>query len=127
MRNGKLFLTLSMGAIIFYVLHRIVLSQLDSRLEIRDFYYSLETVYLFFFACSLVVLRIVLFVRQKNLDATGQAFIAATFVKMVVAYAFLYPALNQGESGPGKTNFFVVFLLFLALETAICTRLLNKS
>lgn len=127
MRNGKLFLSLFDGAVILYILHRIALSQIEAGGHIQKFYYSLESVYLFFTACSLLVLAVVLFVRRRNLDATGQAFIAATFVKMVVAYGFLYPALKHSGSEAGKINFFVVFMLFLMLETAICTRLLNKS
>lgn len=129
MRNGRLFLVILLGAAIMYGLHRLVLSQIESGELIRGFFYSLETVYLFFTVCSMLILGVVLFVRRKNLDATGQAFIAATFVKMVLAYGFLYPALSpeNASTGPGKLNFFIVFMLFLMLETIVCTRLLNKS
>lgn len=129
MRNAKLFLAILITSAILYFLHRIALSQMESGDLIRGFFYSLETVYLFFTACSMLILSAVLFVRRRNLDATGQAFIAATFVKMVLAYGFLYPALSTDSpsAGPGKMNFFLVFMLFLMLETIVCTRLLNKS
>jgi len=47
---------------------------------------------------------------------------------MGVAYAYLYPVLQSaGETMPlEKTNFFIVFAVFLTLETVLTIRLLNK-
>jgi hypothetical protein len=48
---------------------------------------------------------------------------------MAIAYAFLTPILNtEVQNGTfEKSNFFVVFALFLAIETMVTIRILNNK
>jgi hypothetical protein len=127
--NFLLFGQLLIAAFLCYALHKAIAAYTVLGSRIEGFEYSLETIYGFFAICSMVILGILIVVRNRNLDATGQAFMAATFVKMFVAYGFLYPALFPVTevTNPGKMNFFAVFLIFLALETLVCMRLLNRN
>lgn len=92
------------------------------------FYYALSQVYGFFFLCSAAIVFILIGISRKNVDNTGYAFLFLTIAKMGAAYAFLYPAIqHRGENlAAEKINFFVVFAYFLAIETVLTIRILNK-
>ena len=70
-----------------------------------------------------------IFVRKKNLDIVGYFYLILTMVKMGIAYFFLHK-INQHTHdflSYEKKSFFVSFILFLAIETLITIRLLNKN
>ncbi|SCY97189.1 hypothetical protein [Flavobacterium caeni] len=94
-----------------------------------NFRYSLVELYGFFFLCSAVILFLLIRMRHNNIDSVGNAFMALTVVKMVLAYVLLHPILGDthAEVAAEKTNFFVVFLLFLTFETALAIRLLGDE
>ncbi len=97
--------------------------------DANRFYHPLWEVYGFFFLCSAAILLILSVVRQKSIDNVGQTFILSTCIKAGIAYAFfLYPAINASAQNLQfeKMNFFVVFALFLAVETVLTIRILNK-
>ncbi|CAM3629264.1 hypothetical protein FSS13T_11520 [Flavobacterium saliperosum S13] len=94
----------------------------------NDFRYSLESLYLVFFAFTIVILAILLKVKDKNLDYVGMTFLLITSVKMGLSF-FIGRGIVSGTN-PNlveKINFFVIFILFLAIETVITIRLLNKG
>ncbi len=125
----KLLVKVILGALACYGIHKVIALATLLGAKIAGFFYSLEAIYAFFTVCSVIIVAILTVVRARNLDATGQAFMMATFVKMFVAYGFLYPALSPESPStyPGKMNFFAVFLIFLTLETLACMRLLNQK
>lgn len=93
------------------------------------FLYSIPQLYACFFCGSFVIVFILILVKQKNIDSVGNTFMLLTCVKMVLAYALLYPILNakHPEIALEKANFFIVFAIFLTLETIITIRILNKK
>ena len=93
-----------------------------------NFVYSIPVLYGFFALCSTIILFILIRMRQNNLDSVGNTFMLLTFIKMGLAYWMLHPILNatHSEVAAERSNFFVVFLLFLAIETVVAIRLLNK-
>lgn len=95
----------------------------------EKFLYSLLTLYLFFFTCSLFILFILIRVKEKNIDSVGQTFLLLTSIKIVVAYVLLHPILQSTNQlmTPEKTNFFVTFAVFLTIETVVTIRILNKN
>ncbi len=101
---------------------------LPSNLE-SDFVYSLQKLYGFFFLLSIIILLIVIKVSQASMTNVGLTFILLTTFKMGIAYVFLKPVLeaNQIHTGLEKTNFLIVFLLFLTIETVITIRLINNK
>lgn len=98
-------------------------------LGIRDvFFRPLAAVYGFFYACTAVILLVLIFVRENSIDNVGMMFLLLTCIKMGIAYAFMYPAIESGHENLQfeKNNFFIVFAVFLTLETILTIKLLNK-
>ena len=95
----------------------------------NGFVYSIETIYGFFFLCSAVILIILVRIREKNIDNVGHSFLLLTCIKMGAAYLMLLPVLNSsgGHAQAEKLHFFIVFAIFLTLETIAAIRLLNKE
>lgn len=91
------------------------------------FYYSIPVLYFVFFILSSIILIVVSKISEKNFDNTGMVFIIATSVKMVFAYFLLRPILYTQDNKVEKINFFIVFMLFLLLETILATKIFNKK
>ena len=94
-----------------------------------DFVYPLLKLYGFFFLMSTVILLILIKVSQASMTNVGLMFILLTTFKMGIAYVFLKPILktNLPHTGLEKTNFLIVFLLFLTTETLITIRIINNK
>lgn len=110
-----------------YILHKMFFSVL--KIEEEHFYYSLETLYLVFFAMSIIIMFIILKVKERSFDNVGMSFLLATSIKLILSGIILKPLLqlsNQIDTIQ-KKNFFAIFILFLAIETILTIRLLNKK
>jgi len=95
----------------------------------EDFSYSLLSLYLFFGIFS-IVLRVVLFqVRSRNFDLLGMSFLIVTTLKMLICFLLVRPILKSTTVSASieKTNFFVMFIVFLAIETVVTIRILNEK
>lgn len=112
-----------------YLIHRLLFFWFVDERVSQSLYYSLSELYLFFFSCSILIMTILIFVGQKSLDYVGYTFLLVTVLKMVGAYFFLLPVLwEQGKYIQfEKGNFFVVFALFLTIETLVAARILNNK
>ncbi len=110
-----------------YLLHKTLFWFL--KIEKATLYYPLETLYLLFSSMSIIVLFVLIKVKEKSFDNTGMAFLLATSIKMVFCFILLKPLLKVSNqtSALNKTNFFVLFILFLTIETIITMRLLTKK
>jgi hypothetical protein len=92
------------------------------------FHLLLARVYAFFLLCSAVIVFILIKIRQRSIDHVGSIFLLLTCLKMGAAYVFL-KQLSDPESeyaGVEKANFLLIFCAFLAIETILTIRLLNK-
>lgn len=109
------------------VLHQFVFYFFTIKTE--SFYYSPEILYVLFSAASFIVILIVLKIKEKNFDSVGMAFLVITSIKMVFSYVILRPILSKtvATNGVEKTNFFVMFVVFLAIETVVTIRILNEK
>ena len=92
-----------------------------------DFYYSIPLLYGLFFLLSAVILIIVIKISEKNFDNTGMVFMIATIIKMVVAFFLVRPILPIEDNKIEKINFFIIFILFLLIETILVAKILNKK
>jgi predicted transporter len=92
-----------------------------------DFYYSIPLLYGLFFLLSAVILIIVIKISEKNFDNTGMVFMIATSIKMVVAFFLVRPILPLEDNKIEKINFFIIFILFLLIETILVAKILNKK
>jgi hypothetical protein len=67
--------------------------------------------------------------KEKNIDSVGQTFLLLTSIKMIIAFILLHPILQSTNQlmTPEKMNFFFTFAVFLAIETIVTIRILNKN
>ncbi len=102
------------------------LPQLEGARE--SFIYTLPIVYLFFFVFTLVILGVLVIVDKKKREQLGYVFLFLTAVKLGLSYLFIQPVLSKTIDDPAeKINFFIVFILFLAIEAYYTARLLNNK
>lgn len=112
-----------------YLLHKVFLWLNASNPKFQNFHFTLEMVYGFFFICSVLIVLILIKVKEKNIDSVGFAFIWATLIKMGFSYALLTAISQSGNPNVRveKINFFIIFALFLTIETIITIRFLNNK
>ena len=91
--------------------------------------HDIATIYGFLFICSLIIVSILIRMKQKNINSVGNAFMLLTCVKTGLAYLLLHPILASAQPDVifEKANFFAVFAVFLAIETIVSVRLLQKT
>ena len=116
-------------AVPVYFIHNYILELVKNPSELSGFSYSTLQLYSYFTLCSLLIITILIFVKKKNLDIVGYYFLLLTMIKMGFAY-FLLHIIGQNTYtlvSFEKKNFFITFIIFLAIETIITIRLLNKK
>ena len=125
--NKTLFLVLILLTVLFYLVHVQVTHFIG--VNPSAFYYSLELEYCCFALATAVIVFVLQKIKQKNFDTVGLIFLWITSIKMIACFFAVRPIL-QLESPTAsieKINFFVIFILFLAIETAITIYLLNEK
>lgn len=116
-------------AIIIFIIHKFLFYYFSPK-DVEDkFIYSIELLYFFFLSLSIIILYILVKVNKKNINNVGFTFLLLTCLKMIIAYIFLNPILNQTQSSIKleKFNFFAIFIIFLIIETILTIRILNKK
>jgi hypothetical protein len=121
------FLTLMGISFLLYVIHKLVFYSCNISQEL--FHYSLETLYLFFFVLSAVIFKVLLIIKEKSFDNVGMSFLLATSIKMVFCYLILRPLLQipKTNNPTERINFFILFIVFLIIETLFTIRLVNEK
>ena len=116
-------------SILVYLVHKLVFFLSESHPKLQGFHFPIEVVYGFFFVCSLLIILILIKVNEKNIDNVGFTFLLVTFIKMALSYVILSPILNSGNLNvrTEKIDFFVIFALFLTIETIVTVRILNNK
>jgi Family of unknown function (DUF6168) len=129
LKNYKPILGILAVSTLLYLLHKILFFVLEKKAGIAPFHYTLETVYLFFATLSIIIVAILLIVKQKSFDNVGMVFLLITSLKMIICYLFIKPILHPANTNnyAEKINFFVLFILFLAIETVVTIRILNNK
>ncbi len=116
-------------SIMVYLVHKLVFFLNENNPNFQGFHFPIEVVYGFFFICSLLIILILIKVNEKNIDNVGYTFLLVTFIKMALSYVILSPILDSGNPNVRieKLNFFVIFALFLTIETIVTVRILNSK
>ncbi|MEC4003493.1 hypothetical protein OX283_002385 [Flavobacterium sp. SUN052] len=116
-------------SIIVFVIHETFFILIESQEKEFNFRYPLYLLYLFFLICSVIIVYILIRIKERNIDSVGQTFLLLTCIKMVLAYILLHPILQATNKlvTPEKINFFMVFAVFLTIETVVTIRILNKN
>jgi hypothetical protein len=121
------FLTLGGIAFLFYVIHKMIFYGLN--VNQKTFHYSLETLYLFFTVLSVIIFKVLLTIKERSFDNVGMSFLLVTSMKMVFCYLILRPLLQvpKPNDPTEKINFFILFIVFLTIETLFTIRLVNEK
>ena len=121
------FFTLLGVSFLLYFIHKMIFYGCNINQD--QFYYSLETLYLFFFFFSAIIFIVLLIVKAKSFDNVGMSFLLATSIKMVFCYLILRPLLQMPKSHnpTERINFFILFIVFLTIETLFTIRLVNEK
>ncbi len=116
-------------SLLAYIVHKVILFINQSNSKFSGFIYPIEIIYGFFGICSLFIVLLLIKIKSKNIDNVGYTFMLVTCIKMVLSYVLLYPILNSTRENIAieKINFFIVFALFLAIETIVTIRILNNN
>ena len=116
-------------SLLAYAGHKLLFYFNSGNPKLQNFHTSLESVYGFFTLCSVTILFILIQVKSRKAENIGFTFLLLTCAKMGIAYAFLRPILHSGNSSIAteKINFFLVFAIFLTIETVVTIRILNKK
>lgn len=127
LKNYKPLVNLPVIAGIAYLLHKFILHSL--KINVSEFQYSIEVLYFLFFIMSAVIFIVVLKVKEKSFDNVGMSFLLGTSIKMIFCFLILKPILRTTayDSTIEKVNFFVMFILFLLIETVLTMRILNEK
>lgn len=116
-------------SMLVYLVHKLVFFINENHPKLKSFHFPIEVVYGFFFICSLLIVLLLIKVNKKNIDNVGYTFLLITCIKIAISYAILFPILNSNHSNVRieKINFFIIFALFLTIETIVTIRILNNK
>ncbi len=126
-KKYKPLIEVTLLSILVYLVHKLVFFLNQNNPNLQGFHFPIEVVYGFFFSCSLLIILILIKVNEKNIDNVGFTFLLVTFIKMALSYVVLSPILNSGNLNvrTEKIDFFIIFALFLTIETIVTVRILN--
>ncbi len=113
--------TVAMAVVVFSI-HSLTHYFLD-RADILE---ELAKVYGVLAIASVLIISCLIFVRNRNLDNVGYAFMLLTCIKMIIAYLVLKPLLPPDNTGLSKFDLIIAFFSLLLIETFVTVRLLNK-
>ena len=120
-------LTLSIAVVLFFG-NKLILQTESFNQNFKLFSYSLETIYTVLCVFSIIILVILLIVNSRNKDVVGLTYLLITSVKAGILFFIFSDIISSSNKNKvERINFFIVFILFLAIETLITIRLLNKK
>ena len=116
-------------SILVYLIHKLFFFLNNNNPKFQGFHFPIEIIYGFFLICSILIILILIKVKSKNIDNVGYTFLLVTCIKMAISYAVLSPILHSGNINVRieKLNFFLIFALFLTIETVVTIRILNNK
>jgi hypothetical protein len=126
-KKYKPLIEVTLLSVLVYLVHKLVFFLNENNPNLQGFHFPIEVVYGFFFICSLLIILILIKVNEKNIDNVGYTFLLVTCIKMALSYLILSPILNSGIQNvrTEKIDFFIIFALFLTIETIVTVRILN--
>lgn len=120
-------LTLSIAVVLFFG-NKLILQTESFNQNFKLFSYSLETIYTVLCVFSIIILVILLIVNSRNKDVVGLTYLLITSIKSGILFFIFSDIISSSNKNTvERINFFIVFILFLAIETLITIRLLNKK
>ena len=111
-----------------YGLHYFVFKYFNIHLNQQALNLGLFDLYVLFSSFSVLIIIILLFIKQKNIDLVGNVFMLITCIKAIICYVIIRPlTISKIDYGLEKFNFLGLFLLFLIFETIATIKILNNK
>ncbi len=111
-----------------YIVNKLVFLSNQFKHSATTYNYTIEPQFLFFGTLSILILSALVIIKKRSIDYVGMSFLLLTSVKMVISYIFALPIVSSLNTNTvEKTNFYLLFIYFLLIETIIAIRLLNKK
>lgn len=115
-------------AVVLFFGNKLILQTESFSQNFKLFRHSLETIYITICSFTVAILVTLLIVNSRNKDIVGLTFLLITSTKAgVLLFVFSDIVASSNKNTVERINFFTVFILFLAIETLITIRLLNKK
>jgi predicted MFS family arabinose efflux permease len=116
----------SLGA---FLIHKLAFYLLDYIAIENSFQYQIFHVYSFFLICSIFIVLILIQVKKRDLNNVGNSFLLLTLLKIGIAFIFANPILSSTSKYKEmeRMDFFIVFAIFLTIETVVTIRILNNK
>lgn len=129
LKNHKHSIEVFSLSVFAYLVHKLIFFLNENNPSFQNLYFSLETIYGFFLFCSLFIIMAIVKVKSKSIDNVGFTFIWATLIKMGFSFVVLTFIINSGNPNVKfeKINFFIIFAIFLTIETIVTIRSLKKN
>ena len=124
----KTIISIILLALLLFFGNKLFLENTHFNCSFESYQVSLEFIYFVFTLFSVVILTTLIIVEKKNKDIVGMTFMLITTFKAALSYFIFSNVISSdNENKIERINFFVVFILFLIIETLITIRLLNKK
>lgn len=124
----RIFITTILIALVLFLANMLLYNIPGIDFSAAGFVYPLYVTYFIFLSLTLIILAVLVYVAAKKKEQLGYAFLFLTAVKMAISYVLVLPILEKTiEGNTEKTNFFIIFILFLAIEAYYTARLLNNK
>ena len=116
-------------SVVTFIVFKLVYSLFNLNQKVDLFMYSLTFLVVLFAILSCAIIALLQIVKRKNFDSVGYAFMALTSLKIGLLLFWAQPILkNTTEIAKfEKINFFILFALFLAIETIVAAQILNNK
>ena len=116
-------------SVVTFIVFKLVYSLFNLNQKVDLFMYSLTFLVVLFAILSCAIIALLQIVKRKNFDSVGYAFMALTSLKIGLLLFWAQPILkNTAEIAKfEKINFFILFALFLAIETIVAAQILNNK
>lgn len=112
-----------------YFAHKVYLVTFQENLEPFKSLFSIEVLYVLFSTYSILFYIVLLIIKNKSFDNVGMVFLILTTLKIGCSLLFIKlldsPTANLPSSA--KKNFFMIFFLYLAIDTAFGVRILRNK
>ena len=128
-REYQPILEILLASVSAFLVHKLTFFFLDYLIIETAFQFSLFQVYLFFLICSVSIVLILIQVKKRDIDNVGNGFLLLTLIKIGIAFLFANPIVSSTSKFKEieRMDFFIVFAIFLTIETVVTIRILNNK
>ena len=117
------------ASLAIFFIHKSVFFFFDYESIELTFHFSLIYLYLFFLIFSILIVAVLIKINKIDINNVGNVFLLLTLIKIAIAYFVSRPIVEATSryAETEKMNFFIIFAVFLTIETVVTIRILNNK